>query len=105
MVQKVSGRLQEPPRSPPDPIKKYLCVRKILYFSTYIFLLPIVLPIELPIELPINRLGGRYVPGPRPGPGQGAGAGTPWARGRGRDPLGQGPGGPWAQDVDYAWRV
>ena len=25
--------------------------------------------------------------------------------GRGRDPLGQGPGGPWAQDVGYAWRV
>ena len=34
------------------------------------------------------------VPGPRPGSGQGAGVGTPWARGRGRDPLGQGPGGP-----------
>ena len=34
------------------------------------------------------------VPGPRPGPGQGAGAGTPWARGRGQDPLGQGPGAP-----------
>ena len=33
------------------------------------------------------------VPGPRPGLGQGAGAGTPWARGRGWDPLGQGPGG------------
>ena len=37
---------------------------------------------------------------------QGAGAGTPWARGRGRDPLGQGPGplgpgagagSPWAR--------
>ena len=26
-------------------------------------------------------------------------------RGRGRDPLGQGPGGPWAQDVGYAWRT
>ena len=65
MVRKVSGRLQEAPWSPPDPIKKYLIFRKILYFSTYIFLLPIVLPIELPIvlpiELPINRLGGRYV--------------------------------------------
>ena len=57
----MSGRVQEGPWSPPDPIKKYLIFRKILYFSTYIFLLPIVLPIVLPIELPINRLGGRYV--------------------------------------------
>ena len=49
--------------------KKYLFVRKILYFPTYLFLLPIVLPIVLPsvlpIELPINRFGGQ---GPGPGP-------------------------------------
>ena len=52
MVQKVSGRVQEGPRSPPDPIKHILMFRKIFIFETY-FLLPTVLPIVLPIALPI----------------------------------------------------
>ena len=53
MVQKMSGKVQEGPRSPLDPIKKCSFFRKILYLFTY-FLLPIVLPIVLPIELPIE---------------------------------------------------
>ena len=58
----MSGRVQEGPRSPPDPINKYLFCREILYVLNYLFIvLPIVLPIVLRIELPINRLGGRYV--------------------------------------------
>ena len=61
MVQKVSGKVQEGPWSPPDPIKNYLIYQEILHFCNLYFLLPIVLPIVLPIELPINRLGGRYV--------------------------------------------
>ena len=51
------------------------------------------MPIELRIELPIGPglgLLGSLLPSAT-GLGQGAGAGTPWARGRGRDPLGQGP--------------
>ena len=96
-------------RSPGNPLINlfHFIFNSNCHFSKVSFFieLPIVLPIVLPIELPINRFGGHYVPGPRPGPGQGAGAGTPWARGRGRDPLGQGPGAPWAQDVGYAWRV
>ena len=56
MVQKVSGGVQEAPRSPPDPIKKYEFIRKFDIFLTYFLLsivLPIVLAIVLPIELPI----------------------------------------------------
>ena len=46
-VKKVSGRVQEGPRSPPDSLEKYSFARKsLLYVLTY-FLLPIVLPIEL----------------------------------------------------------
>ena len=52
MVQKVSGRLQEAPRSPPDPINKLDFSENLTVFK-HIFLLPIVLPIELPIELPM----------------------------------------------------
>ena len=37
MVQKVSGRVQEGPRSPPDPLKNYLILWKILYVLTYCF--------------------------------------------------------------------
>ena len=48
MVQRVSGRLQEAPRSPPDPIKKYEFIRKFNMFHLF-FLLPIELPIELSI--------------------------------------------------------
>ena len=61
MVQKVSGRVQEAPRSPPDPIKKYDFIREfdicLIYFLLPIVLLivlPIVLRIVLPIELPIE---------------------------------------------------
>ena len=37
-VKKVSGRVQEGPRSPPDPIKDYLSFRDILYSLTYFFI-------------------------------------------------------------------
>ena len=52
MVQKVSGKVQEGPRSPPDPLKNINLSGKLTFFK-HILLLPIVLPIELPIELPI----------------------------------------------------
>ena len=51
MLQKVSGRVQNGPRSPPDHLKNDLSFLKILYLLTYVVIvLPIVLPIELPIE-------------------------------------------------------
>ena len=54
MLQKVSGKVQEGPRSPQDLLKKYL----ISCFSLFehVFVLPIGLPIVLPIVLPIALL-------------------------------------------------
>ena len=63
LVSKMPGRVQEGPRSPPDPLTNYLIFRISFHIFDLYFLLPIVLPIVLPIELPINRLGGRYVMG------------------------------------------
>ena len=60
MVQKVSGKVQEGPRSPPDPIKKMIFSGDLIFFNIFFQLpielpsvLPIVLPIVLPSELPI----------------------------------------------------
>ncbi len=53
MTKKVSGRVQEGPRSPPDPIKKYVFSGNSLFVLKY-FLLPIVLPIVLPFVLPMH---------------------------------------------------
>ena len=56
MVQKVSGKVQEGPRSPPNPLTNYLVSRKSLFVEQHFELsivLPIVLPIGLPIVLPI----------------------------------------------------
>ena len=38
MVQKVSGKVQEGPRSPLDPLKNYICFLKIFIFSENVFL-------------------------------------------------------------------
>ena len=38
LIRKVSGRVQEGPRSPPDPLKKYLISLKFSYFQTYSFM-------------------------------------------------------------------
>ena len=64
-----------------------------LTFVKPIFVLPIELPIVLPIVLLIVLPIVPYGPICR----------SSWLC-RGQDPLGQGPGGPWAQDVGYAWR-
>ena len=54
MVQKVSRKVQEGPRSPPDPLKKYLG----FYKNVICFKQIVELPIELPIELPrVGLLG------------------------------------------------
>ena len=60
-VKKVSGRVQEGPRSPPDQLHIYLICHLFFMCLTYLcelsivlsIVLPIVLPIELPIVLPI----------------------------------------------------
>ncbi len=52
MIQKVSGKVQEGPRSSPVPLKNMLVVVKMKFFK-HMFELSIVLPIVLPIELPI----------------------------------------------------
>ena len=63
--------------------------------------MPIVLPIVLSIAYCIAYSIAYCIAYWIAGPGSQARTGP---RGRGRDPLGQGPGGPWAQDVGYAWR-
>ena len=55
MVQKVSGKVQEAPRSLLDPPKYIFGFRKRKnVILKHMFELPIVLPIALPIELPIG---------------------------------------------------
>ena len=82
MVQKVFGKVQEGPRSPPDPLTNYLLSRKIFICLNIFLLLPIELPIGLPIEFGLALAWGAKGPGPdRLGfglGGQGSWAGPAW---------------------------